>query len=78
MTTNQMRIYFEDECPKIGCGWRTVNVKIGRKWVYFIDPYNGNKCRIKKAKAEILIASRNEDYVSLCEKDENWRDEIEA
>lgn len=51
MTAQLIRVYFEDECPKIGCGWRTVIVKMGRKWVYFIDPYNGNKCRIRKAKA---------------------------
>ncbi len=27
------RIHFNDEAPRIGSGWRKVEVSIGRKWV---------------------------------------------
>ena len=30
-----MRLFFEDEAPRIGSGWRTVHVKVGLKWVFF-------------------------------------------
>lgn len=56
MKTQTIRVYFEDECPRIGCGWRTVNVRSGRKWIYFVDPYNGNKCRVLKDKALPILA----------------------
>lgn len=37
--TYKAKIYFEDEAPRIGCGWRRVTVKVGRKWarITFID-----------------------------------------
>lgn len=57
MKLQKIRAYFEDECPKIGCGWRTVMVKTGRKWIYFIDPYNGNRCRLPLMKAQPIIRS---------------------
>lgn len=34
MAEHTVTIYFEDECPRIGAGWRTVTVKEGRKWAY--------------------------------------------
>lgn len=27
------RAYFQDECPRLGAGWRTVYVIAGTKWV---------------------------------------------
>jgi hypothetical protein len=33
----RVKIYFEDECPRIGSGWRTVTVREGRKWAYLTD-----------------------------------------
>ena len=32
-----MRIFFEDEAPRIGSGSRKVHVKVGHKWVRFTD-----------------------------------------
>lgn len=29
---NTINIYFQDEARRIGCGWRTCEVKLGRKW----------------------------------------------
>ena len=29
-----VRVRFEDECPRIGSGWRWCSVKVGRKWVH--------------------------------------------
>lgn len=37
METQRLRIFLQDECPRIGCGWRTVTVAIGRKWVHLED-----------------------------------------
>jgi len=41
-----MRVFLEDECPRIGSGWRTVNVKIGRKWAFFTDTANLTRVRL--------------------------------
>ena len=37
--TKQVKIFFEDECPRIGSGSRLVTAKIGRKWVRLYGPY---------------------------------------
>jgi hypothetical protein len=42
----QMRLFFEDEAPRIGSGWRTVEVKVGRKWVRFTDTASNAKARL--------------------------------
>lgn len=33
MRTIIAHIYLQDECRRIGCGWRTCIMQIGRKWV---------------------------------------------
>lgn len=39
----QMRVYFHDEGqPKIGSGWRLVEVKKGYKWVYVKETNGGH------------------------------------
>lgn len=53
--TYRTRIYFEDECPRLGCGWRTVMVRRGRKWAYLADA-TGRRQRIKLALLELLTA----------------------
>lgn len=35
--TFKARIYFHDEAPRLGCGVRTVTIRIGRKWVRISD-----------------------------------------
>lgn len=50
-----VRIYLEDECPRIGAGWRTVDVKIGRKWAYLTDTANGTRSRLPKEEAIKII-----------------------
>lgn len=37
MDTVRLRVYLHDECPRIGCGWRTVTALLGRKWVRITD-----------------------------------------
>ena len=37
MQTQRVKIFFEDEAPRLGCGWRWVYVKVGRKWVRVRD-----------------------------------------
>jgi len=32
---NAYRVYLYDEAPRLGCGWRTVQLmRIGHKWAY--------------------------------------------
>lgn len=38
MQTKQVKIFFEDEAPRIGSGWRLVTVQVGRKWVRVRGP----------------------------------------
>lgn len=33
MKTIVAHLYLQDECVRIGCGWRTVTMTFGRKWV---------------------------------------------
>jgi len=40
-------IYFKDECPRVGSGWRKVQVKLGRKWVYISSIDGKNKISMK-------------------------------
>lgn len=44
--TYRAHIYFQDECPRIGAGWRVVNVREGDKWAY-LSTDTGRKARIK-------------------------------
>lgn len=37
MQTQRVKIFFEDEAPRLGAGWRIVNVQVGRKWVRLRD-----------------------------------------
>ena len=41
------RIYFEDEAPRIGSGWRVVMARTGRKWVRIFGPTG--RARLSKA-----------------------------
>lgn len=60
MKTAVMHLYFEDECPRIGCGWRHVSVKVGRKWVYFTYPPNGGtRVKVRKDVAEKIMGRRS-------------------
>lgn len=45
-TASPMRIFFEDEAPSIGSGWRKVKVKVGRKWVVFTDTASDSRARL--------------------------------
>ena len=57
MKNEKYRVYLEDECPTIGCGWRPVIAKIGYKWVHVRDP---NAQRGKKIKRETWDKLRKE------------------
>jgi len=46
MKTKEHLIYFKDEAPRIGSGWRKVTVKKGRKWVHLFG---------KDAKKKLLM-----------------------
>lgn len=50
-----MRLYFNDECPRIGSGWRSVEIKVGNKWVYFTYPPTGAKAKLKLSDAMEII-----------------------
>lgn len=55
MDDRKMCIYFEDECPRIKCGWRVVTVKVGHKWVHFTDMANGNRGKVPFDKGNQMI-----------------------
>ncbi len=40
------QVYLEDEAPRIGCGWRTLNVTVGRKWIYLQERATGTRARL--------------------------------
>jgi hypothetical protein len=45
-----MRVYFEDEAPRIGAGWRTVHVtSLGYKWARLKCAASGRGVRIRRA-----------------------------
>lgn len=50
-----MRLFFEDEAPRIGAGWRKVHVKVGRKWVVFRDTASDARARLPIDKAFPII-----------------------
>jgi hypothetical protein len=43
-----MRLYFEDEAPRIGSGWRTVHVTLGWKWARLRCAASGRGTRLKR------------------------------
>jgi hypothetical protein len=47
METTRLRVCFLDEAVRIGSGWRTVNVMVGRKIVHLCDDY-GNRAKLSK------------------------------
>lgn len=44
-----VRVYFFDEAPRIGSGWRIVIAKQGRKWVRVTEVSTGRAARIETA-----------------------------
>lgn len=58
MTPYRTRIYFEDECPRLGSGWRTVTVEEGRKWSYLTESGSGKRVRISLDLLDRLESSR--------------------
>lgn len=50
--TYTANIYFEDEAPRIGCGWRYCNIEIGRKWARVTERATGKRVRFPKEKLD--------------------------
>ena len=50
MKIKEHLIYFQDEAPRIGSGWRKVTVKKGRKWVHLSSIYGKKKLSMKQWK----------------------------
>lgn len=42
----EIRIYFEDEAPRIGCGMRRVRVREGENYAYLTEVATGNTQRL--------------------------------
>jgi len=53
-------ILLQDELPRIGCGWRQLEVTYGRKWVYIvytpIPGYQATNYKVPFAKWNTLLA----------------------
>lgn len=41
-------VYFMDEAPRIGCGWRRCHLRIGPKWVRFEECATGKAVRLER------------------------------
>jgi len=54
------RIFFEDEAPRIGAGWRIVTVRIGRKWVRVKGPH-GSARFTKDQYARLKAQEQNDE-----------------
>ena len=46
--SDRYRVYFEDECPTVGAGWRPVIAKVGYKWVRLKAPHAERGTKIKR------------------------------
>lgn len=54
----QRRVYFEDEAPSLGAGWRGVDVvSVGRKWVRLRSPFTGRRARLPRPVWDRLVAA---------------------
>ena len=59
MTTAPVHLFsvqLQDEAPAIGCGYRFVFVKQGRKLVYLLSPYTMRACKIERGVWDALGA----------------------
>lgn len=41
-------VYFQDEAPRIGCGWRRCDVKIDRVWIRIRERATGRRAKLPK------------------------------
>lgn len=56
----KMRLYFEDEAPRIGSGWRTVYVNLGYKWARIRCAASGRGTKLLRAKFDpIMLKGEN-------------------
>lgn len=39
-------VYFQDEAPRIGCGWRRCDVRVGRLWIRFTERATGKRAKL--------------------------------
>lgn len=62
MKAEVYKVYLQDDCPRLPCGWRYLIVQIGRKWVYirdydkFIHDENTHRARIRRSTWDKLKA----------------------
>lgn len=61
MNPERYRVYFEDECPSIGAGWRPVVARIGYKWVHIKTPGAERGTKIKRLVWDKLRKERHEN-----------------
>ncbi len=57
MIRKRMRLIFQDEAPRIGCGERGVNIRLGRKYVYVTERASGIKVKMPIRSFEQLAAA---------------------
>lgn len=62
MTATKLQVYFEDEAPRIGAGWRLVYAKIGRKWVRLVEHGSGHRTKLSR-KTFNTLKIRRPDHV---------------
>jgi hypothetical protein len=62
MKTQRLHVYFQDEAPRIGAGWRPVLAQIGYKWVRIKTPGAERGVRIKRETWDTLRKDDNYEY----------------
>ena len=56
-----MRVYLQDEWPRLGAGWRDITVtKIGYKWVHLVAQKAGRIVKRKMRKAQWKLLHEDE------------------
>jgi len=53
-------VYFQDEAPKVGAGWRVVIAKVGYKHVHLREPHAAQGTRISRKTWDTL--RKDEEY----------------
>lgn len=55
--TGTYRLYLHDEAPRIGSGWRRVNVKVGNHRVRLVCSNTGRTARIARPVFDQILAA---------------------
>lgn len=48
-TRSDLRVFLQDEAPRVGCGWRGVKIrKVGPKWAHLVETATGTGFKVPR------------------------------